>query len=334
MAFENKYYTDLIEINKLIDEDKINGEGNALDKFKTHLDEIVEIGRFSKDEWKTKWRSAVYRFGEKFKDKDPIEFLNILKSKRKGLEKDKKELIDFYYSEIDGNSLPKDASALRFEKLVDKYPYNPEFRHTLGHFYSNKKKYKKAIEQYEFARLKDTDNQTYKKSMFSCYVKYLETFIDDSKYSQGLEICQNLIEKRIFWDTGIMHNYIIGLKERFKDYIILNEKIENAEQTIKEIVAKETQKGQMRIIEILGFFTAIIAFIFSTISIGKNFSFNEAIIFNISLGLTLLIFALIINLFFSRVNVSRTDYRILIVIILVISLLLIVAKFGIPIWIK
>lgn len=230
--------------------------------------------------------------------------------------------------------MPIEASVSRFEKLIEKYPYNPEFRHTLGHFYHENKNYEKAIEQYEYARTKDINNPSFKKNLFETYRNYLEYLIDSSEYEKGLKICKKLGKEKTFWGGGTMHNMILRLQERFKDYIVLNDKIENADKTIKEIIAKETQKGQMKIIEILGFFTAIIAFIFSTISIGKNFNFNEAIIFNISLGLTLLIFVFVINLFFSRKQIKTFDYRVLLIIIFILSLLLIVTKFGIPIWIK
>lgn len=333
MPFKEKYNTDLKYIITLIDQNKINGNNEALEKFKIHINEVIDIGRFSIIEWKNNWRKTVYDFGEKFKDKDPVDFLKILTELKENLQKDQKEVIDFYYSEIDCNSLPIETSVKRFEKLIDKYPYNPEFRNTLGHFYLEKYEYEKAIEQYEYARIKDKNNPSFKKTLFDCYRTYLESLLDSSNYEKGLNICGKLIKEKTFWGGGTLHNVIIGLQERFKDYLILNEKIEKAEKTIKEIIAKETQNGQMKIIEILGFFTAIIAFIFSTISIGKNFNFNEAIIFNISLGITLLIFVFSINLLFSRKPIEKLDYRILLIIVFILSLLLIVTKFGIPIWI-
>jgi len=332
MPYNNKYNQDLKAIIKLLDEGKINGDDGALEKFKTHISEVINIGRFNIAQWNLNWRNSVYDFGTKFPKVDPIDFLNVITDEKTDKNKDQQEVLDFYYSEIDFNSLPQETCTSRLEGFVAKYPYNPEFRHTLGHFFKRNKDYEKAIDQYKFALDKNENDKIFKDSLFNCYKEYLELLIDNSDYQKGYSICNDLVSKRVFWGNGVLHNYLIGLSERFKDYILLNQKIVDAEVSIKEIVAKETQKGQFKVIEILGFFTAIIAFIFSTVSIGKNFSFNEAIIFNISLGIILLLFVLVINLFFTSKEIKLFDFRILLFVILTLSLLLIVSKFGIPIW--
>lgn len=328
MPYNVKYNQDLIQINKLIDENKINEQDEALEKFKQHIEEIQHIGRFSVEIWNSDWRNTVYNFGTKFKNIDPIDFLKVITSAKQNIDKDKQEVLDFYYSEIDANSLPEETCSKRMEAFVTKYPYNPEFRHTFGHFFKNRKEYEKSIEQYKFALKKDKKNETFITSLFGSYYEYFESFIDKSEYEKGLKICINLLEEKIFQDNFVYQNYLISIKERFKDYILLNQKILNAEIKIEKIISKEIISGQHRIIEILGFFTAIIAFIFSTITIGKNFNFNDAIIFNISLGITLIIFVLLVSLLFSKKQVKLLDYRIILILLMIISLLLIILKFG------
>jgi len=334
MKYNPKYNRDLLEIIKLIEENKIHGQGEALDKFQLHIKEIIKLGRFASNTWVHDWRASVYDLGTKFKKLNPIDFLNALTTEKTGKNKDEQEILDFYFSEIEFNTLPDESCTSKMRDLVVKYPYNPEFRHTFGHFYSRIKEYEKAIEQYKFAFDKDKTNKSFVDSLFFTYQRYLETLIDNSEYQKGLELCEQLTKDKIFWDKAIYHNYLFGLKERFKDYILLNEKIDNAEIKIKEIISKETQKGQVKIIEILGFFTAIIAFIFSTVSIGKNFKFEEAIIFNIALGLTLMSFVLMLNLIFSSKTIKFTDPKLLMLIVIIMSLLLIVTKFGVPLWIN
>lgn len=328
MPFDKKFNKDLLSIITLIEEKNIDNENGALNMFKEHVKEVVNIGRFSVKDWNSDWRTNVYNFGTKFKDINPIDFLKILTEIKIELEKDKQEVLDFYYSEIDYNSLPQESCTTRLENLILKYPYNPEFRHTLGHFYKKNGDFVKAIEQYKFALEKDKNNNHFVNSLFSCYQSYLESLVDSSKYEDGLKISEELVSKKVFWENGILHNYIVGISERFKDYILLNKKIKDAEISIKEIVSKETQKGQLKIVEILGFFTAIIAFIFSTVSIGKNYTFNEAIIFNISLGVTLMTFVVMISLFFSSKEVKISDYRITLILILILSLFLILHYYG------
>ncbi|MCD4675248.1 MAG: hypothetical protein K8S18_04535 [Desulfobacula sp.] len=328
MPYNTKYNDDLREIINLIIERKIEGTDGALEKFQQHINEVKDIGRFSIDDWNVQWRKNVYELGAKFKNIDPIAFLNIITAEKSEENKDKQEVLDFYYSEIEYNSLPDESFVKKIEALVSKYPYNPEFRHTFGHFYVRINEYANAIVQYKFAYSKNKRNSTFFETLFNTYMSYFETLIDKSEYEKGLNLCKNLIAEKTFSDIFVYSNHLIYLKERFKDYIVLNEKIADAEVKIKEIATKETQKGQIRVIEILGFFTAIIAFIFSTVSIGKNFSFDEAIIFNISLGITLMIFVLLISIFFSPKSVKSLDIRMLLFFALVLCLLLIVSKFG------
>lgn len=326
MAYKEKFKNDLIKINKLIDEKTFDGEEGALAMFQKHIVEVSEIGKFTIDSWNHIWRNKVYDFGTKFKDVNPIDFLNILTTEKANLVKDKQEVLDFYYSEIEANSLSGEICEKRIEALVEKYPYNPEFRHTFGHFYKRKKEFEKANEQYRFALNKDKKFRSFIESIFASYYQYLETLIDKSEYEEGLKICEEIIKEDIFENDDVYYNYIFSFKERFKDYSLLNKKILDAELKIKEIVSKETNSGQLKIIEILGFFTAIIAFVFSTLSVGKNFDFKEAIIFNITLGITLLNFALLISLLFSREKVNFKDFRIVLLIILTLILSTIIAS--------
>ncbi|MEI6488748.1 MAG: hypothetical protein WCP52_07290 [Bacteroidota bacterium] len=323
--FQQKYLTDLQKINELIDENKLEGNDGALEKFKQHISEVSNIGRFSIQNWDIKWRDEVYTFGTKFEKKiDPVDFLKLLSADLNNKNKDKKEVLDFYYSEIEGNSLPEDAFTKRIEALIEKYPFNPEFRHSYGHFLKDKHKYEEAIKQYSFALEKDKKNDLFMENLFGCYHLYFDDLLSKSEYTNGITTIDKLFQDEVFKDEIIFHNILISTKQRFKDYITIDNKIEKAEKDIKEIVKSETLKGQNKLIEVLGFFTAIIAFIFSTVSTAKAFAFNEAIIFNISLGITLIIFALSISILFSIKEVKRHDFRKYLLGILVLCLISIV----------
>jgi hypothetical protein len=322
---------DLVAINKLIEDKNLEGPDGALALFKVHVKDIIEIGRFSTDKWNTDWRRNVYKFGTKFKNLNPIDFLNILKDEKQGLNKDQQEVLDFYYSEIEVNSLPDTTCTDVMDTIVKIYPYNPEFRHTFGIFYIRKNDFINAIEQFRFALSRDKENYDFLKDLFNCYYKYFESLIEKSDYNFGLKLCDDLLSEKIFESRDVFNNYLISIRERFKDYVILNSKIKDAESEIKNIVSKETNNSQLKVIEILGFFTAIIAFVFSTITVGKNYAFREAIIFNVSLGQTLLIFALAISLLFSKRDVKKGDFRIWLIVILILSLFILI--YGTKCWV-
>ncbi|WP_321516330.1 hypothetical protein [Marinifilum fragile] len=329
-----KHLTDLNLINSLIDEGKILGKDEALDKFKLHIQEVKAVGRYNLQNWDIEWRKSVYKFGEYFQSIDPVDFLNILTNGNPS-NKNEKEVFDFYTSEIYTNSLDSQACIEKLENYISEYPYNPEFHNTLGHLYYKNNQFEDAIRHTRIAF--DKDQKSFIHNLFQSYSAYLEFLIDTNEYEKGLGICTKIIEERLFKPILLNNTYqliILGFKNRFRDYVLLNKKIQEAEFTIKQLVAKETSKGQFKIIEILGFFTAIITFIFSTVSIGKNFKFEEAIIFNIALGITLMTFVLLINMSFSTKKVKIFDYRVLMFIMLIMSLVLIVTKFGVPIWMK
>ena len=332
MVYIDKFQDDLNEVIKLIDEKKLDGFDGAIKKFKEHIEEVIIIGRFSPENWDENWRKSVYKFGVIFKERDPVEFLKILHENSLLLIKDEQEVLDFYYSEIEFNSLPEELCARRFENLIQKYPYNPEFRHTLGHFYKGKKKYIEAIEQYRFAFEKDKKNDIFESTLFNAYKNYCDELIEDEKYDIAISVCNTLLDESIFRDTVVFNNALLSIKDRINDYISLNKKINKAENDLKNKVEEATKSWQFKTIEILSFFSAIIAFIFSTISIGKNFNFKQALVFNIALGFTLLLFVLVLNLIFSEKNtIKKTDFRIILVGIFVIALLILIliAQFGV-----
>lgn len=332
MEYQTKFNTELKHIIGLLEANEIE---SALTHFDTHLDEVKEIGKFTLETWNYEWRKTVYAFGVLFKKINPVDFLHKIKNQKTGIDINREEVLDFYNSEIDFNSLPENLCLERVVKYVEKYPYNPEFHHTLGHFYIREKDYLKAIEQHRIAFEKD--NTGFKESYFSSNYTYLEYLIDEGEYQVGYDLSNKLIEEKTFRRTSFNNShqiFLIGLKGRFKDYLSIDKKLSNAEDEIKRIITLETGKGQFKIIEILGFFTAIIAFIFSTVSIGKNFKFEEAIIFNIALGLTLMSFLLVLNLIFSSKTIKFTDPKSLMLIVFIMSLLLIVTKFGVPLWIN
>ncbi|MFD2568918.1 tetratricopeptide repeat protein [Pseudotenacibaculum haliotis] len=329
--YKPKHLSDLKEIINLIESGE---EEEALNKFKLHISEVKLLGKFSLENWKQSWRSEVYNLGTKFNSTNPIDFLNCLKEEKQKSNKDEREVLDFYSSEIQYNTLPKEDQVSKIKNLIEEYPYNPEFRHNYAHSLHNNGKYKEAIETYLYALKKDKHNKHFEKSLFHSYIPLLSNLLKDSKYDEGIDLIKDILKGETFIGEPIYHNYFISFNERFQDQILFSNKIKEAENSINEIIKTETQKGQNRIIEILGFFSAIMAFIFSTISIGKNFNFSEAIIFNISLGLILLMFVLVIHLLFSNKKIKFWDYRIGLTIIIILSLLLIITEFGIPIWLK
>ena len=332
MKYNPKFLTDLRVINKKIDNNQIEGPNNALDLFAKYLSSIILLERFNSTEWNSIWRNEVYNFGEKFKEIDSVDFLYAIDNAKNGLNKDQKEVLDFFKSEIRINNLTFDDIIEDTKKVIKEYPYNPEFRHNLGHIYAAENKLEQSIEQYEFALKKDGNNKTFLKNLFNVQYKYIQQSIDDETYEKGLKYLNNILNSKKYDDSYVFKNLLIGLKQRLNDYKILSDKILSAEKVFEKKIKEISEKERRRVIEILGFFSAIMAFIFSTISIGKEFNYSEAISFSVSLGFVLIIFLVSLNILFSSESLKHSWIKFLVLIILVLSLLLILSKYTLPLW--
>lgn len=323
MPYIKEYYDELNGINILIDKNEIQ---SATVKFRDYLKKVNSLGRFSPKEWNNRWRDEVYVFGEKFRKIDPVDFLKIIQEEKTGLEKDNQEVLDFFKSEIEINNQPYEDSSKEINKLINKYPYNPEFRHDFGHLLKAKNDLLGSIEQYKFALKRDESNSKFLKQLFNTQKQYIEDLIDKNEYKKAFDYCSNIQQEGLFKDNYVFHNILIGVRERLKDYLILEQKLQDAEISFRKTVKEETDNERKRLIEILGFFSAIIAFIFSTVSIGENFNFHQALSFVVSLGLILIIFLVTINILFSNERIRYSHPKFLILVILILSLLLVFSK--------
>lgn len=302
MTFKLKYYSDIEEIIKLISEDKIEGENNALFKFDLYVKEIVNIGKYDSINWPQNWRVMVWKLGEQFKSLNPEKFLKVLNENLQN--HNNKEVLEFLKLEIIFNYFPSSEIEKNIISLVKLYPLNPEFRHNLGHVFKNEGKLLEAIAEYKFA-LKIEFNNKYLRSRFVTENEYLNILISESDYKKGQDYVNLIFQEDIYSKDVIYYNAFVGFNCRFQDHILLDEKIRKLEDEFKKKMNEELDAERKRIIEVVGFFSGIVAFILSTVSIGENFSFIEAICFIIGLGLVLILFAISMSILF---NTSRKKY--------------------------
>ena len=306
MAFNNNYIKELNEIIKLIKEKKFEGENNALEKFSLYLDTIQAIGSFDSTKWRQDWRKLIWQLGEEFKALNPQKFLGIIDEKLNSPAIANKEVIEFIRSEIIFNYLPSEECKKIVQASVQAFPLNPEFRHTLGHFFKNEEEFINAINEYKLALKIEKNNNPYVRSLFIAESQYLNDLISKSEYRTGQNYLDNLFQEKFYLDKDpIYHNSFIDFNCRFQDHVLLENKIKNLETEFKKKMNDELDSERKRIIEVVGFFSGIVAFILSTVSIGKNFSFIEAICFIIGLGLVLILFAISMSILF---NTNKKTY--------------------------
>jgi tetratricopeptide (TPR) repeat protein len=309
MPYQPQHLSDLQDIITLVEAKKIHGPNNALIKFELYLGTIQSIGPYDKTHWRRNWRKSVWEFGALFEKINPTEFVQKIE-KTKGNNLSCEEVIDFIHSEISCNFHSDDEGKVILEKMITKYPYNPEFRHSLGHIYRVEKKYQEAIAQYSLAlKIEPADND-YLSARFNCEEDYLNECIAEGSYEDAENYISKIFEEEIYKKNSVtFHNSLIDFSRRIQDHKIFKKGLDRAEREFQKNMRKELNNERRRIIEILGFFSAIVAFILSTVSVAKNFSFLEATYFIISLGLILILFLIAISVLFSSKKKKERFYN-------------------------
>lgn len=327
MTFDNNLLNHLNEIIILIENEKINGENEAIEKFKNYTDTVQLIGKFNIENWNVDWRKRIWNFGELFNQQNPILFLNIIDDKLNLLTTTNKEVLEFIRSEIIFSFLPDNECKKQLEKLIETYSYNPEFRHTLGHYYKEEQNYLLAIEEYKLALKIEPANKDFLKHRFNAEWEYLNDILKKGEYQIGKDYVSSIFTEKVYFNgTMIFHNAFVDLNQRLEDHILFQKKLFSLENDFKEKMKSELESERKRIIEILGFFSAIMAFILSTVSIGGNFSFSEAIYFIITLGIILILFVSTLSTLFTtsdKKTIKTKNFWILVIGLILMFLMII-----------
>lgn len=305
MPYQDIHTKHLNDIIELIKANEITGANGALEKFNTYLDTIQDIGPFDPINWRQDWRRKVWKLGVEFKNLNPQQFLRHIDDKLALLTTTNKEVIEFIRSEIAFNFLPDNECKKQIEKLIEKYTLNPEFRNTLGHFYGRENKSLLAIAEYKLALKIEPNNFAYIRNRFIKEHEYLNKLISEGKYTTGQAYIESVFSEKFYKEVSTFyHNAFVDLKLRIADHLIFQGKIKELEKEFKNKLQEELNSERKRIIEVLGFFSAIVAFILSTVSIGKNFSFIEAVYFIVALGIILILFAVALSTLFSSTKTA------------------------------
>ena len=279
-----------------------------MQKFKIYIDTIQTLGPFNTIHWPEEWRKKVWKLGEQFKLLNPHKFLLVCDEKLSLPTTINHEVIEFIRLEITYNFLTDYEVKKRIETLITKYPLNPEFRHTLGHFYSNETEKLQAIKEYKLALKIEPTNNTFLQTRFNKEYSYLNKLISDGEYIAAKQFIQTLFDEKFYIEADIIyHNALCTFQTRIDDHLIFQNKLKELEKDFRAKMQNELDSERKRIIEVLGFFSAVVAFILSTVSIGKNFSFIEASYFIVALGIILILFVVALSTLFSSNKTALFD---------------------------
>jgi len=319
MPYQLSFYNDLITIKNLINENKFDGPTGAEAAFKLYLTSIKTIGSYDKVNWPEGWCKEVYKFGNLFKSKAPASFLKEVDEAISTTSIITEiEVLEFIKSEILVNVWPIDKTINYFIELNKKFSLNPEFYHSLGVLYSennNQIPTKKSLENYRLAsKLNETNNQ-FLESEVNAEIKWIDALLKENKFDQAKNLSLDLYNNARFKTYELS---LYGLIKRIEDHILIQERIENITKEAKETISSE----RIKLIELLGFFSAIMAVLFSIVS-KQTGDLKNSFKFLIVLGLFLNIFLISISYVFPRREKKfELDFKFTALCIMIIALIL------------
>lgn len=321
MPYHLNYLTHLEEIINLINNNQIDGENNALEKFKSWILEVKPYGSYSVEHWEQTWREKVYELGRVLKNKNFAAFIHALDIE---LAKEENtlgnvEILSFIKSEIYYLHLPVEELTKYLLELIEQFPLNPEFRHSIGHLYRQSKEYDKAFAAYHYALTIDNKNISFINAAFNSEVDIVRNHIKRGEYEKAKSSIVNYRTKYSYLqDQLILNNFLVNLSLSIEDSESFDNRIKTSMVEVQEKIENTFSTERKRVIEIITIFAAIISFILSSVAIGKDFNLNSGLYFLTLLAFILFSFIILMNLFFiPQQNSLLIFFKVLIILILI-----------------
>lgn len=302
--------------------------------FNIYIDNIIDIGEYN--DWHSEFVLNSHEFGELFKKYNPAKFIKILNDKIELSNKKEQEVLRFLLGLIKFNFDTFIIKKEYFSKCIDEYPYNPEFYFLLANTVFDESDYANDIDKSLF--MYEQGIKLNPKCINNVTGEYLAKIVDkinflikEKDYTAAQNITEKIIkENKIIKNDPHFNNIVYLTEVRIKDNIMFDENIKESKEEINQYLKHELSSEKKRMIELLGIFTAIMAFIFSsvTVSTTSNISIGNSLVFVISLGLVLILFSTILS-FISREKFTwLSDIRFFIVLINSLLLTFIIVKYA------
>jgi hypothetical protein len=197
-----------------------------------------------------------------------------------------KDLIAFILSEF-LYDLDKEKYKTKIQQLGELFHLNPDLQHTNGHYFINNDR-RKALNYYLLAQKLDPVSHIFFNAVFTAETQLIKELKMNGNIIEAIKFCNEILESKKYRSYHIENNIIYGMLEALEDHKLLLEKINNIDSKIKA----EVEKERFKMVEVLSFFSTVIAFILSTVSIAKdNSSTDDKLKFLSLLGLILISFS-------------------------------------------
>jgi tetratricopeptide (TPR) repeat protein len=312
----NQIHNELKVLQDLILSAEFKKEASeALEKFKDYLEKVKTLGPYNELNWPVDWTSTVWDFASNLREvtKNTSNLSNYIGEVTHLINNSKNintEILEFILCELSWDSAAFEVSNKAqniIKELYEKYPNNLEFKHAYAHFLTDEGIYlEKADQLYKacIAVWKNKSPQTLS-AAFTCEYKMANKFLQNKNYDRSIELIRRAQKYEYYKSSQMQMMLLYTFNDKISDTKTLHSLIEET----KLDAIKTAKKMQGKSIELLGLFTAIIAFIMSTVSVFGKVSEKMILPIILAMGIVLILFVSTISYMNDNPKNFLKDFR-------------------------
>ncbi|MFT7098741.1 MAG: hypothetical protein ACJAS6_000607 [Rickettsiales bacterium] len=339
----------------ILEHEKLEEFDKVAEAFRNYLNKAEEIKSYGEEVWPIEKTKRIWGFFTSLirqidGDDRVIFYLNCIRQRIKLKEKELQntEFLEFLECELSWDAdkaVYKEVSDEFRElskKLYKKYPYNPEFQHSYAHILKNedtieslelaKKLYRKCLVMWN-------GNRMVLHGSGMCEYILAKKYAFNREYKKAFDTIKDTREYKFYKDHEKLQNRFLNFRNEVDEIRESNKSIDNSTKNLESLIEKDQKsrkdfeskiksdmddkltEARKSSLEMLGIFSAIIAFIISAVTTTvKQPSLEFAVPLLLSIGIMLILFVLAISIFISNKFLWRSFGVFLIGILILASL--------------
>lgn len=296
----NKLENLLLQIDQKIELGEIKGEEGAVASFNTYIESLIRMRLYDISHWPKDWKRKHLLLFSHLKNAPKLRkrMLRILEEKLSQFsKKEEREVLHYLYLGILFclDEEKRDSAMEYVEPLLKQYPKNADFHLYCALCHSERGSHKRAVEEVKRSMKLSNHAEDYVTDMLNIESKYLDDLIMQHKFEDAEQFLFSM--QRYYQayfggpDWVLLHRQLLLVKARMEDHKRLTRQFDR----VNEIVIEKTERERGRLVELLGVFAAIFAFIFINAQIAMKFTVHESFWLMLSMGDILLIFVVVLS---------------------------------------
>ncbi|MFT4551525.1 MAG: hypothetical protein ACI9S8_000138 [Chlamydiales bacterium] len=286
-------------------DDNIEGPEGALVTFGVYLETLLNSGKTTVEDWPLSFKSKNTYLCSLFKGKKELSesFIQLISRKIQQIQELHNQegfhfiSMGFCYHSYDDNG----KTAYEYlQPLLKTFPRNAGFHMYNCLILAERKEYSESIKQINNVMKWAKFPEIYVNDILKIETRYLDDLIDNKSFKTADEF---LVSMQSYYQTYfsgsewiLLQRQLMLFRHRLEDHKRVFETLEK----VGEVIYEKTENERRRLVEVLGVFSAIIAFIILNVQIALSFTVSEAYWLMLAMGNILLIFSISMSYIFTK----------------------------------